>query len=90
MTTANLPITNPVETSQSAAFYERALKILPGGVSRNAALHDPHPLYVDKGEGCRLSDVEGVQQKIVDIVRSLEESGQLARPGNDGEEEFVA
>lgn len=48
------------ETSRSAALYERALQILPGGVSRNAALHDPHPLYVDRGEGCRLTDVEGV------------------------------
>lgn len=69
MTTANLPITNPVETSQSAAFYERALKILPGGVSRNAALHDPHPLYVDKGEGCRLSDVEGVTR--IDFANNM-------------------
>jgi glutamate-1-semialdehyde 2,1-aminomutase len=69
MTTANLPITHPVETSQSAAFYERALKVLPGGVSRNAALHDPHPLYVDKGEGCRLSDVEGVTR--IDFANNM-------------------
>jgi len=38
----------------------------------------------------KASDVEGVQQKIVDILRTLEESGQLQRPGADGEEEFVA
>ncbi len=31
-----------------------------------------------------------IQQKIVDIVRGLEEAGQLQRPGSDGEEEFVA
>jgi len=48
------------EVSRSAALYERALRVLPGGVSRNAALHDPHPLYVDRGEGCRITDVEGV------------------------------
>jgi flagellar motor switch protein FliG len=38
----------------------------------------------------RLSDVEAVQQKIVDIVRGLEESGQLARPTGDAEEEYVS
>jgi len=38
----------------------------------------------------KVSDVEGVQQKIVDILRTLEESGQLQRPGSAGEEEFVA
>jgi len=49
-----------VDITRSAALYDRALRILPGGVSRNAALHDPHPLYADHGEGCRLTDVEGV------------------------------
>lgn len=49
-----------VEVSRSAALYERALGVLPGGVSRNAALHAPHPLYVDHASGCRLTDVEGV------------------------------
>lgn len=38
----------------------------------------------------RLSEVEGMQQKIVDIVRTLEDSGQIARPSGDKEEEFVA
>ncbi len=38
----------------------------------------------------RLSDVEGVQQKVVDIVRGLEDAGQLSRPTGDQEEEFVA
>jgi glutamate-1-semialdehyde 2,1-aminomutase len=58
-----------VETSRSAALYERALQILPGGVSRNAALHDPHPLYVERGEGCRLTDVEGVTR--IDFANNM-------------------
>ena len=37
----------------------------------------------------RLSDVETVQQKIVDVVRTLEDSGELARPSGQEEEEFV-
>ncbi len=49
-----------VGVSRSAALYERAQRVLPGGVSRNAALHDPHPLYVANAAGCRLTDVEGV------------------------------
>jgi glutamate-1-semialdehyde 2,1-aminomutase len=55
--------------STSAAMYERALCVLPGGVSRNAALHDPHPLYVDHAEGCRLTDVEGVTR--IDFANNM-------------------
>ncbi len=50
----------PTETSRSAALYERAIKVLPGGVSRNTVLRDPHPAYADYGVGCRLTDIEGV------------------------------
>lgn len=38
----------------------------------------------------RLSEVEGMQQQIVDVVRTLEDSGQISRPSGDQEEEFVA
>ncbi len=58
-----------VDVTRSAALYERALQVLPGGVSRNAALHDPHPLYVDRGEGCRLTDVEGVTR--IDFANNM-------------------
>jgi len=57
------------EVSKSAALYDRALKVLPGGVSRNAALHDPHPLYVDRGSGCLLTDVEGVTR--IDFANNM-------------------
>jgi glutamate-1-semialdehyde 2,1-aminomutase len=46
-------------TSRSAALYERAQRVLPGGVSRNTVLRDPHPLYADHAAGCRVWDVEG-------------------------------
>lgn len=46
--------------SRSAALYERALKVLPGGVSRNTVLRRPHPQYVDSAAGCRTTDVDGV------------------------------
>lgn len=38
----------------------------------------------------RLSEVEAMQQQVVDVVRGLEDSGQLSRPSGDEEEEFVS
>ncbi len=58
-----------VETSRSAALFARALGVLPGGVSRNAVLREPHPLYVDHGSGCRLVDVEGVTR--IDFANNM-------------------
>ncbi len=58
-----------IETSRSAELYERALRVLPGGVSRNAVIRDPHPLYANHGEGCRLIDVEGVSR--IDFANNM-------------------
>jgi len=55
--------------SASEALYERALKVLPGGVSRNTVLRRPHPVYVDYGEGCRVTDVEGVER--IDFANNM-------------------
>jgi glutamate-1-semialdehyde 2,1-aminomutase len=45
--------------SRSQQLYERALRVLPGGVSRNVVLRSPHPIYAESGEGCHLTDIEG-------------------------------
>lgn len=37
----------------------------------------------------RLSEVEAMQQKVVDVVRSLQDAGQMDRPSGDQAEEFV-
>jgi flagellar motor switch protein FliG len=37
----------------------------------------------------RVSDVEAAQQRIVDIVRRLEESGEIVIAGRGGQEELV-
>lgn len=58
-----------VDVTRSAALYERALKVLPGGVSRNAAFRDPHPLYADHGRGCVLTDIEGVAR--IDFANNM-------------------
>ena len=48
--------------STSARLYQRALQILPGGVSRNTVLRKPHPLYVAHASGARITDIEGVER----------------------------
>jgi glutamate-1-semialdehyde 2,1-aminomutase len=55
--------------SRSAELYERALKVLPGGVSRNTVLRSPHPVYVDHAQGCRVTDIEGVER--IDFANNM-------------------
>jgi glutamate-1-semialdehyde 2,1-aminomutase len=42
---------------------------MPGGVSRNTVLRSPHPLYAQKGEGCYVTDVEGVRR--IDFANNM-------------------
>ncbi len=53
----------------SEALYARALEVLPGGVSRNTVLREPHPIYVAEGSGCRVLDVEGVER--IDFANNM-------------------
>ncbi len=55
--------------SRSATLYQRALETLPGGVSRNTVLRDPHPLYAVQGRGCRVVDLEGVER--IDFANNM-------------------
>ncbi|MER9074239.1 aspartate aminotransferase family protein [Mesorhizobium sp. M0904] len=50
------------DISKSAALFERAKSILPGGCSRNTILRKPHPIYAERGQGCYVYDVEGVRR----------------------------
>ncbi|HRQ73305.1 MAG TPA: aspartate aminotransferase family protein [Phycisphaerales bacterium] len=50
------------EPSRSESLYRRAVRVLPGGVSRNAVLRRPHPVYAAFGEGCRVTDIDGVRR----------------------------
>ena len=55
--------------SKSSDLYDRGLKVMPGGCSRNTILKKPHPLYVEKGEGCYVTDIEGVER--VDFANNM-------------------
>ncbi len=51
---------NPIDTkSKSLALYEEAIKVLPGGISRNTIYRKPHPDYAIRGEGSRVTDIDG-------------------------------
>jgi glutamate-1-semialdehyde 2,1-aminomutase len=47
------------KTPGSAALYERARRVMPGGVCHNPRYFPPYPLYIDKAEGSRIWDVDG-------------------------------
>jgi glutamate-1-semialdehyde 2,1-aminomutase len=46
-------------TSASQAMYERARRTLAGGVASSYQVRDPWPIYVERGEGSRVWDVDG-------------------------------
>jgi glutamate-1-semialdehyde 2,1-aminomutase len=46
-------------TPASRAMYERAHKVLSGGVASSYQLREPWPIYLERGEGPRVWDVDG-------------------------------
>jgi len=54
---------NPARSVRSAALYKRACEFIPAGVNSTARAPwsgwDPYPLFVERGEGAHLYDVDG-------------------------------
>jgi glutamate-1-semialdehyde 2,1-aminomutase len=48
-------------TPASKALYERATRSMPGGVASSFQLGDPYPLYLERGLGAEVWDVDGHQ-----------------------------
>src|SRR3954449_2803160 len=46
-------------TGRSAETFERAVKSMPGGVPSSFQENDPWPVYIDRGQGSRVWDVDG-------------------------------
>ncbi len=46
-------------TRVSAERFERALKVMPGGVPSSFQQNDPWPTYIERGDGARVWDVDG-------------------------------
>jgi glutamate-1-semialdehyde 2,1-aminomutase len=49
-------------TASSRALWERALGSLPAGNTRTTIFHEPYPVYVARGAGCRVTDVDGIER----------------------------
>jgi glutamate-1-semialdehyde 2,1-aminomutase len=46
-------------TPASRERYERAVKVMPNGVPSSFQTNDPWPIYLERGEGARVWDVDG-------------------------------
>jgi glutamate-1-semialdehyde 2,1-aminomutase len=46
-------------TKRSRQLYERACKVMPGGVSHRYRFIAPHPFFIEAAEGSRIRDVDG-------------------------------
>ena len=55
--------------TRSEDLYRRALRVLPGGVSRNTVLREPHPIYAAHASGSRITDIDGVER--IDFANNM-------------------
>ena len=51
------------ETSGSARMYERSRKVMPGGVPSSYQVRDPHPIFLERGSGSKVWDVDGSEYR---------------------------
>ncbi len=81
-----------VETAQWAMSLKGASQGLQDKVMNNMSSRAAENLReeMDYLGSVRVSEVEAVQQKIVDIVRHLEDTGEISRPTGEEEEEYVS
>ena len=49
----------PGSFPKSHQLFKRARKVMPGGNTRTTVYIDPFPIYAERGEGCRVWDVDG-------------------------------
>lgn len=56
-------------SARSAELFRQAREFIAGGVSRNTLLRDPHPFYVERGSGCRVVDLDGVER--IDFANNM-------------------
>jgi len=49
-------------TPGSLALHNKAVGVMPGGTTRTTTYFGPYPLYIERGEGCRVWDVDGTER----------------------------
>lgn len=56
------------KTERSAAYYQQALAVMPGGNTRTVNFHHPYLLSIEKGQGALIWDADG--NKYIDFVNN--------------------
>jgi glutamate-1-semialdehyde 2,1-aminomutase len=46
-------------TPTAKALHQKATASLPGGNTRATVFYEPYPIFLDRGNGCRVTDVDG-------------------------------
>jgi glutamate-1-semialdehyde 2,1-aminomutase len=46
-------------TPRSRRLHEQACRVMPGGDTRTSAYWAPYPMFIERGEGCRIWDADG-------------------------------
>ncbi|MCK9450120.1 MAG: aspartate aminotransferase family protein [Bacteroidales bacterium] len=57
------------QNNKSEALYQKAIGLIPGGVSRNTVYHKPFPQYVAKASGCYVTDIDGSRR--IDFANNM-------------------
>jgi glutamate-1-semialdehyde 2,1-aminomutase len=55
-------------TAKSRHLHEQARRVMPGGDTRTSAYWAPYPMFIERGEGCRIWDADG--HPYVDFVNN--------------------
>ena len=76
-------------TPGSAASFEAALRVLPGGETRAVTTYPPYPVVIAEGHGARLTDVDG--HGYLDLVNNYTAMvhGSAFGPVTDAVAEFL-
>ena len=53
-------------TPRSRDLHSRAARAMPGGTTRTTTYFDPYPLYIERGEGCRVWDADDAER--IDMI----------------------
>lgn len=59
----------PDTKSRSAALFERAQTVLPGGNTRHSIAIAPYPIYAQRGDGCEVVDADG--NVFIDCINNM-------------------
>jgi len=58
-----------LKSTISEQLYREAIEVMPGGCSRATIFFAPYPIYARSAQGCRVTDVDGVER--IDFVNNM-------------------